>query len=665
MGSETERAMLENDGMRDERAGGVTPRAVLVAFALLILIAVGAFYVEIAWNKIYMFASGVPAMAPVVLLFVLTGVAGIPALRRAGLTRRELLTVYCITLVGGPLVSHGVLFWMLPKVIAYYYVARVQPLWETTFLPFVPASLAPTDPLAAEAFFQGHAQVPWQLWWAPLGSWGTFFFALFICTLCAVVLIQRQWITNERLTFPIAQIPLEMVRAPAGQGRSAAGRLPGVWVFWVGLGASLFVNFMNSLSNRVPAIPAVPLGPVAIIQWQKVGPWAGLGQIDLVLWPWMIAVAYLIPKELSFSAWFFWVMRLALTVAAVAAGHTPQRPEDWYESGFPAPYFQGGGAALALFIWVLWVARRHIRQIFRIASSHQSGRADDREPLTYRLALIGFLLSFGFMVYFCWAAGCRIVFGLVLIGMIVGYYVMWARLRAETGLGFLPFPLEIQSGLTSLVGTASLRPREVVTMISTRWAYFPGFGESSEVITGNVLESIKIADSARINSRRLTRALVAGLLLSLVVGVFVILVGCHTYGYFGLGMGGAYGWPSWQTRNDGGRIFEFLTNPAPPDTNAIAAMVGGAAVAVLLGAMRLRFWWWPFHPIGYMAANCWGMHWYYMPFFLGWAFKSLVIRYGGLRLYRATVPLAIGLIVGDLVNQGVWSVVAVVTQGRV
>lgn len=665
MGSETERAMLENDGMRDERAGGVTPRAVLVAFALLILIAVGAFYVEIAWNKIYMFASGVPAMAPVVLLFVLTGVAGIPALRRAGLTRRELLTVYCITLVGGPLVSHGVLFWMLPKVIAYYYVARVQPLWETTFLPFVPASLAPTDPLAAEAFFQGHAQVPWQLWWAPLGSWGTFFFALFICTLCAVVLIQRQWITNERLTFPIAQIPLEMVRAPAGQGRSAAGRLPVAWVFWVGLGASLFVNFMNSLSNRVPAIPAIPLGPVAIIQWQKVGPWAGLGQIDLVLWPWMIAVAYLIPKELSFSAWFFWVMRLALTVAAVAAGHTPQRPEDWYESGFPAPYFQGGGAALALFIWVLWVARRHIRQIFRIASSHQSGRADDREPLTYRLALIGFLLSFGFMVYFCWAAGCRIVFGLVLIGMIVGYYVMWARLRAETGLGFLPFPLEIQSGLTSLVGTASLRPREVVTMISTRWAYFPGFGESSEVITGNVLESIKIADSARINSRRLTRALVAGLLLSLVVGVFVILVGCHTYGYFGLGMGGAYGWPSWQTRNDGGRIFEFLTNPAPPDTNAIAAMVGGAAVAVLLGAMRLRFWWWPFHPIGYMAANCWGMHWYYMPFFLGWAFKSLVIRYGGLRLYRATVPLAIGLIVGDLVNQGVWSVVAVVTQGRV
>ena len=130
-------------------------------------------------------------------------------------------------------------------------------------------------------------------------------------------------------------------------------------------------------------------------------------------------------------------------------------------------------------------------------------------------------------------------------------------------------------------------------------------------------------------------------------------------------MGGAYGWPSWQVRGDGGRIFEYLTNASPPDVNGIVTIIVGTVFAIFLGAMRLRFWWWPFHPIGYIAANCWGMQWYYMPFFLGWAFKSLVIRYGGLRLYRATVPFAIGLIVGDLVNQGIWSIVALATQGRV
>jgi hypothetical protein len=43
----------------------------------------------------------------------------------------------------------------------------------------------------------------------------------------------------------------------------------------------------------------------------------------------------------------------------------------------------------------------------------------------------------------------------------------------------------------------------------------------------------------------------------------------------------------------------------------------------------------------------------------------LVIRYGGLRLYRKTIPFAIGLIVGDLLNSGIWATVRVVTLGRV
>jgi hypothetical protein len=77
-------------------------------------------------------------------------------------------------------------------------------------------------------------------------------------------------------------------------------------------------------------------------------------------------------------------------------------------------------------------------------------------------------------------------------------------------------------------------------------------------------------------------------------------------------------------------------------------------MAILLGTLRLRFWWWPLHPIGYLAANCWGMHWYWMPLFVGWLWKTLTIRYGGLRLYRRTMPVAIGLIVGDMVSSGLW-----------
>lgn len=645
------------------RAAGVTWRAVLISLGLLALLVPVAFYVEMAWNKASIFV-GIPAMAPVVSLFLLTAAMGTPFLRRTGLSRRELLVVYSILLVGGPVASHSIMAWMLVKSIAYYYMARANVIWQDTFLDQVPTWFAPTSMAAAEGFFEGRAGVPWSEWWVPLGAWTFFTVCLFVATFCVIVMVQRQWIASERLSFPIAQVPLELVREPGSAREGRAGRLPIAWMFWIGILVSLTLTFVNGLSQRYPAIPAVPLGPIALMQWQRVGPLAGVGQIDLVLWPWMIAIAYLIPKELSFSAWFFWLANVGLTIIAIAAGAEPQRPEEWFDSSFPAPRYQGGGAVLALGIWVLWIARKHLVREVRAALSRRPGVAGAKEPLPYRLAMVGLVLSFVGLVYFGWLAGCRVVVGVTLAALIIGYYVMWARLRAETGLGFLPFPLEIQTAMQVPFGTTVFRTRELVAMISTRWSFFPGFGYSYEVVTGNTLEAFKIADAARINTRRLSAAMVVGFLLALGLGLFVFLSGIYKYGFFGL-KAGTSGWLGSQSINDGNRIVWPVTTPSGTDVNGVIAMLSGATVAVLLGVMRLRFWWWPFHPVGYMAAMCWGLHWYYIPFFLGWACKTLVIRYGGLRLYRTTVPLAIGLIVGDLLNGGVWAVVALVTQGRV
>ena len=82
--------------------------------------------------------------------------------------------------------------------------------------------------------------------------------------------------------------------------------------------------------------------------------------------------------------------------------------------------------------------------------------------------------------------------------------------------------------------------------------------------------------------------------------------------------------------------------------------------AFVLGAVRLRFWWWPLHPVGYMLANLsWGMNRHYLQFFVGWAAKTNVLRWGGLRLYRRTMPIAVGVIVGDQVNSALWGLASV------
>jgi hypothetical protein len=643
---------------------GTSRRAILLGFVLLVLIAPGAFYGELKYGATYFFAAGVPAMAPLVILFLLTALN--PVVRRVGwrgLSRRELLAVYAVVLVGGPLVTHGILAWMLPHNLVPRYVARARPEWEATFVEHIPDWFSPTDPVAVENYFLGGTSVPWAEWALPLAAWSSFFIALFLCTLCVLALFSRQWITHERLSFPLAQVPLELVREGRGEdGRR--GRLPVVWAFWIGFLIPVIIGFVNGMANFFPAIPSIPLTGRTLMQRQAVGPLAGLGSIELNLEPWMVSIGYLIPKELSFSCWFFWFTRVGMTVAAIAGGATPQVPEGWYESTFPAPYYQGGGAVLALGAWALWTGRRYLARSLRIAFGVGGAGQDAGEPMAYRWAVVGFLLTFGYMVYFCWMSGARILVGAILVGLIVAYYVMWARLRADTGLGFLPFPLGVEDMILLPFGSSILRPREAVAIIGLRWTYFPGFGESYEVVTGNALEAFKIADSARIRQRRLVAAIVVGFLISVAVGIYVVLTGMYHYGYYNT-RAASSGWLHSQLRGVGGRVYNMLTSPTKFDLNGTIAMLAGGSTAVVLGALRLRFWWWPLHPYGYLAANCWGMHWYWMPLFVGWLFKTLAIRYGGLQLYRRTVPLAIGLIVGDMASSGMWVGLNLILAGRV
>jgi hypothetical protein len=69
-------------------------------------------------------------------------------------------------------------------------------------------------------------------------------------------------------------------------------------------------------------------------------------------------------------------------------------------------------------------------------------------------------------------------------------------------------------------------------------------------------------------------------------------------------------------------------------------------------------------PTDNLAANCWGWSFRATQFFAGWLVKVVITRYGGLRLYRQTVPIAVGLIVGNMLNTGAWAVVTLATQGR-
>jgi len=629
---------------------GVSTRAIVLALLLVALAAPAAFYAEILFATTYMFASGVPAMAPLALLLLMTILNPLASrLRLTPLSRGELLSIYAIVLVGAPLVTHGILIWMLATCVSILYGTQTSPEWDR-FLIYMPTWFSPTEAATVMAFFKGEATVPWSQWLHPVLAWGSFMVALFFASLCLVLLFRRQWITHERLSFPFAQVPLELVRET---DEGIRGQRSVNWYLWAGLLVGFGIMTLTRLSELFPALPSFSLTGQTLIQWQSIGPLAGLGAWDLWLPPGLIGIAYLIPKDLSFSCCFFWVVRLALTVIAIAAGGTAERPEEWWDSSFPAPTYQGGGAVLAVTVWMIWIGRRHLGRVLRSALAGRAESEFRAEYLTYRLAIIGFILCTAYLVAFYVAAGARVSVGAVIVALILVHYMVWTRLRADTGLGFIPFPLIVNSMMVVPFGAGILRPREAIALLASRWSYFPGFGESFEVCTGSSLEAFKIADAVGLSSRRLLLGITAGFLVSVVVGIYVVLTGEYHYGF--LNTPGAWaGWVNAMLRRNGSQAFEYIFDPKGPDVNGMIGIGAGATATLLLGFMRARFWWWPLHPIGYLAANCWGMHWFSQPFFVGWAFKWLVVRYGGLGLYRKTVPLAIGLILGDVASQACW-----------
>jgi len=645
--------------MRDK--DGITGRVVVVAAVALLALIPISFYVEIIWFKVDV-ASGAPAPYPLAMLLCLSAAMMLPLLRRVGLTRRELLAIYCLVTVGGGVVSGGLLPFALSRNIAYYYAARANPHWEQLFLKSIPTWYAPSDLGTVDEYFQGGGSVPWGKWVLPAGAEVLYITLLFAALASIMVLLREQWISHERLAFPLAQVPLEITRE--GYRDTSAGGLSPSLALWIGLTASLLVSLANSLSERWPWIPAVPLGPIPIVRWQKVGILAGIGDIELFLWPSLIALAYLVPRELSFSVWFFWIVRLALHVIAVANGATPQPASEWWGPEFPAPYFQGAGGGFTLLALVLWGARGHLKRVALAALGHRDS-ADDNSSRAYRAALITLVASLAGLVCYLQFANCRLLFALALVGGIVAVRLVQTRLRAEAGIGFINFPLELQDLAVYSFGSTSFRTAELVALTSRQWSFFGAGGFA--YLPSAVIESLKIADSGRVNWRRLMLAAAALTALVLIGGSVLWLFLVNRIGFMSMRAAPQYSSFSWQTMNAGGRAANWLLNPSAYEVSpgAMMALGAGAAVTLALGALRLRYWWWPLHPVGYIVANTWVAKWSYMPYFVGWVCKSLVIRYGGLRLYRATVPLAIGAIIGDTLNTAIWGAVAVISGGRI
>jgi len=159
------------------------------------------------------------------------------------------------------------------------------------------------------------------------------------------------------------------------------------------------------------------------------------------------------------------------------------------------------------------------------------------------------------------------------------------------------------------------------------------------------LEALKMAEGGRMERRRIATALALVAPLAVLCCFWFYL----QFGYrIGIGTAKAGTGPLWVGRAGAESTAALLRNPLPMDAGGTMAIGFGMAFTWLLLHLKLRFQWWPLHPIAFPVANAWGMHYLTLIFIAIWVFKSVAMRYGGLRAHRAALPFFLGLLVGDL-----------------
>jgi hypothetical protein len=648
------------------KGAGVTPRSLGIGLVMACVV-IGMTQVLSIQHSAAEVAGEAPPPAPTYLLFLYVLLL-MPLIGRLSprftLTRGELLLIYSIMLVVGPITHPYSIGFLIPHSVSPLYYNSQEPEWAQ-FQSALPSWFAPTDPGAVKTFFQGgDGTVPWRQWLIPMAAWSSLLVALFIVMLCICVLVRRQWIDNERLTFPLVSLPLALTEGTESSGVRIMRTLRQP-LFWMGLAIPLLLRAPAMLHSYFPQVPDLQLKNITLLDAAPLSPpWTGLGRIEIHFIFWLIGVVYLLPKEITLSAWVFYFIRLLENVAAVYWGKTGEAPSV-YSNDFPALFAQGAGAAFALTAITLWMARRHLYAAFRKALGAAAGPDDAGEFLSYRTAFAGAILGVVYILGWLCFAGMRLWVAGLFLSLLLAYFFIFARIRAETGLGMgvILWPKMLDEVVVTLVGAQSLRLADITILYGLRWLYF---GAATGSVMACQLESFKLVESGGAGGRR------AGWMLALAVTLAVPLAFAWTLkSYYGHGGFEALPIGQRETSMVGSQVYWSYqdlvgarSDPKGPDWPGIAAMGTGALVAIALSALRSRFLWFPLHPIGYLVANSWGIHINWLSFWLGWLFNMLLTRYGGLRVYRRMLPLFLGLIVGDMLHEGIWGLVTCATGGR-
>jgi hypothetical protein len=630
---------------QQRRVHPISFRSILIGF---LLIPVDALWVA------YRGGDGILSLLvpPVVTTFWLVGVNALvrKVKPRWALREGELAVVYAMLAVATGIASEW-MYNVTPLIGFHTWFNTPRTNYDEEIVRYLPRSMVITDPKVLYDYYNGrttlfvwHHILPWV---KPMLAWGAIIFIVVFMMLCINSLMREQWTQNERLTFPIAQLPMALTEN--------GGASP-VWknrLLWAGFAFGFVYDIYGGLIVQFPWLPDFRLRkPPFIDSYVNVffpdRPWSNIGWTPLDIFPFMVALAYFLPLDLAFSSWFFFLFRKAQQIIASAYGYHGPLWQGMF--GNPSPPFlteQSWGAFIALFLISMWNSRHYLKRVW---CDILSGKSSSQSPdlIHPRWALAGLVGGFIALAYFASLVKFSIPFLLWYFSMFILLGVIITRIRAELGP-----PIHEMAHMTTnrffvdVLGTTYFARREgtilgMLIFMNRLYRSHP---------MPNQLEGIKLGERSHAINWRFFLALTLAIAGGIAFGFYAYLhrgyrVGGHTRQWLG---------------NETTRIIlDWRNNPKTTDWFGVAYIIAGAAFTYFLAQMRYRLAWWPFHPAGYALCMNFGIDYIWFCVFIAWLIKLFMLRYGGHKLYRRFIPMAFGIILGEYSAGAIWSWLAIV-----
>lgn len=560
---------------------------------------------------------------------------------RTALQPGELITAYAMMVVASAIPTMGLTAQLLPIITAPFYYHNETNQWDRLIQPYLNRRLVVSDPVAVKHFYEGAPGrgIPWDVWRPPLLAWLPLILALYVAMICLMVLLRRQWADRERLAYPLTQLPLEMV--------NERERLLRKTPLWIGFCLAFGFSSLIGLHSYFPWIPAP--------QWATtVSLFRGTLGLTLRLSFPMLGFFYLVNLDTSFSVWFFNLVFFVARGVMNVLGIELKEYAGAYGTPFVPYKYLGMGAMIALVVGGLWVARPHLRDVLRKAFGRGQDVDDSKEVLGYAPAFWGVMVALAVMA--AWIQWSGVPWWGAMLYLLAAFilFVGLTRVVVESGLAEAVAAWIAPDFSVSVVGSLPFGNRGLLGL-SLTYVYS---ADIRTIVMTSAAHGLRMADVVGANRRPLFWALLLAILATLCASVYLTLHLAYRYGgatlndwFFISGPQLPFKWAE-----------DKLRNPNDPSSIGWVLLTSGAAFMAFLMAMRTRFYWWPFHPIGFCIGSVWIMDQLWLMGFSAWLLKLLILRYGGLRLYRVFRPLFLGLILGQFTCNAMWLVIDYFTE---